>query len=115
MPTGLCTDERFAGHAPPDHVEGRADGEHPERPARLVAIDRALDDSGLRARCVPVAARVATRAELERAHAPAYLDALEAKLAEGAGWLDPDTYFSTGSGPSSSASARFFEAALRWI
>jgi len=88
--TGLCTDERFRAH--------RAPREHPESPERLVAIDRALDAAGLRPRCVPVAARAATRAELELAHAPAYLDMLERTVAPGgSGWLDPDTFYSDGS------------------
>ncbi len=90
MKTGLCTDERFRAHVPP--------GQHPERPARLEAIDRALDAEGLRARTVPIAARPATRDELERVHDAAYLDALERELLrERAGWLDSDTYFSDGS------------------
>jgi acetoin utilization deacetylase AcuC-like enzyme len=72
--------------------------EHPERPARLQAIEHALVDSGVLARCVRVAARPATRAELERVHTPAYLDELEATLqGGGSGWLDPDTYYSPGS------------------
>src|SRR5205823_944237 len=66
--TGLCTDERFRAHHAPR--------EHPERPERLVAIDAALDAAGLRARCVAVAARPATRAELLGAHAAGYIDAL---------------------------------------
>ena len=87
--TGLCTDERFHAHAPPR--------EHPERPERLVAIERALEAAGLHARTVPVAARPATRAELERVHARDYLETLEAEIDGAAGWLDPDTYFSPGS------------------
>jgi acetoin utilization deacetylase AcuC-like enzyme len=87
--TGLCTDERFRAHHAPR--------EHPEKPERLVAIDRALAAAGLPAKCVPVAARLATRAELELAHAPDYLDALERTVGKGgAGWLDPDTFYSDG-------------------
>jgi acetoin utilization deacetylase AcuC-like enzyme len=87
--TGLVTDERFHAH--------RAPREHPERPERLVAIEKALAAAGLTERCIPVAARPATRAELELAHAPAYLDALERTVAHGgSGWLDPDTYYSPG-------------------
>lgn len=77
------------------HVAPRA---HPERPERLVAVERALAASGLTERCQPVPARLATRAELSRVHSPAYLDELEAKIAAGGqGWLDPDTYYSDGS------------------
>ena len=92
MTTGLCTDERFRAHVPP--------WEHPEKPERLAAIERALDEAGLPARMVRVAARPATRVELERVHGRAYLDELEATLANppgnGSGWLDADTYFSRG-------------------
>ena len=93
--TGLCTDERFRAH--------RAPREHPERPERLVAIERALAAPGraggpsLVDRCQRVAAREATRAELERVHAPEYLDLLERTVGRGgAGWLDPDTFYSDG-------------------
>jgi acetoin utilization deacetylase AcuC-like enzyme len=89
MTTGLCTDARFHEHRPP--------WEHPERPERLDAIERALEASGVTARTVRVEARPATRAELERVHSPAYLDGLERTLANGqTGWLDADTYFSPG-------------------
>jgi acetoin utilization deacetylase AcuC-like enzyme len=87
--TGLCIDERFRAH--------RAPREHPERPERLVAIDAALGQTGLVKRCIPLAARPARREELERAHAPGYLDELEAVVArDGSGWLDPDTFYSPG-------------------
>ncbi|MSP58948.1 MAG: histone deacetylase [Myxococcales bacterium] len=91
MRTGLVTNRLFREHVAP--------AGHPERPARLDAIDAALDAAGLPRRCVQVPARAATRAELERVHAPEYLDALE-RVVGGAtepGWLDPDTYFSVGS------------------
>ncbi|HEX4456993.1 MAG TPA: histone deacetylase [Polyangia bacterium] len=89
MRTGLVTDERFR-----DHVAPR---EHPERPERLVAIERALAEAGLVARCRRVAARPATRAELAVVHTAEYLDALEATVAKGGtGFLDPDTFFSDG-------------------
>ena len=90
MRTGLCTDERFRAH--------RAPREHPERPERLIAIERALVAAKLPERCVRVPARPATRAELERVHAPEYLDMLERTVAGGgSGWLDPDTFYSDGS------------------
>ncbi|MDB4968199.1 MAG: Histone deacetylase [Myxococcales bacterium] len=89
MRTGLCTDERFRAH--------RAPREHPERPERAAAIDRALDDSGLRPLCVKLDARPATREELLGAHSATYLDALESTVAKGgSGWLDPDTFYSDG-------------------
>jgi acetoin utilization deacetylase AcuC-like enzyme len=93
--TGLCTDERFRAHVPP--------WEHPERPERLVAIELALEEAKLPGRMVRVAARPATRAELERVHAAEYLDELEKAIGnppgDGSGWLDADTYYSHGTWP----------------
>jgi acetoin utilization deacetylase AcuC-like enzyme len=86
--TGLCTDERFLSHVPPR--------DHPERPDRLRAITRALAGAGLPARTRPVAARPATRAELERVHAREYLDELERLVPDQSGQLDSDTWFSPG-------------------
>jgi acetoin utilization deacetylase AcuC-like enzyme len=63
----------------------------------VAAIERALDEAGLRARTVEVAARPASRAELERVHTAEHLDALDRELQKGEGWLDSDTYFSAGS------------------
>ena len=91
LKTGLCSDQRFRNHvSPPDH---------PERPDRLVAIERRLDERGLRTRCQPVAARLATQEELERVHDAAYLRSLEQRVGVpgASGWLDPDTYYSPGS------------------
>lgn len=89
MRTGLLTDERFG-----DHVAPR---EHPERPERLVAIERALADAGLVAQCRRIAARLATRAELLTVHGADYLDTLESTIGKGgSGFLDPDTFFSDG-------------------
>jgi len=90
--TGLVSDVRFSLH--------RAPGEHPERPERVEAILAALDAGRLRSQLVPVDARPATRAELERAHASRFLDDLEATIGSPvladrkAGWIDPDTYYS---------------------
>jgi acetoin utilization deacetylase AcuC-like enzyme len=91
MKTGLVTDARFHAHAAPP-----LGMPHPERPERLVAIERALDDAGLTARLVRVPARPATREEMVRVHDPAYLDALEREVSGKSGWLDSDTFFSAG-------------------
>ena len=77
----------FAGHDP-----GRS---HPERPARLEAVT-----AGVRRCQVPatwVSPRPATRQELERVHAPGYLDAMAAFCAAGGGAVDADTVVSGGS------------------
>ena len=71
-----------------EHVPLR---EHPERPERLVAIDRALDGLGDSVRAL--APREATDEELLGAHERGYLDALAACVGSSRK-LDPDTYCS---------------------
>ncbi len=73
-------------------------GPHPERPGRLVAVERELaarDWAGFE----PRDSRPAERAVLERVHPAAYLDALEALCASGGGALDLDTLVVPGSWP----------------
>jgi len=79
MRTVLVTDEIFLRH---DTGPG-----HPERPDRLRAIYGRIKDLGL----TEIAARDATRAELEAVHAKAHLDDLEERIAGGARRLDADT------------------------
>jgi acetoin utilization deacetylase AcuC-like enzyme len=69
---------------------------HPERPARLEAVLKALEDEILDRREAPLAAREV----IARVHAPAYLDALDDAFpgpGEGLVSLDPDTSASPGS------------------
>jgi acetoin utilization deacetylase AcuC-like enzyme len=73
---------------------------HPEKIARLEAIEAVLERAPI-ANVETVAPRAATRAELERVHTPAHLDALAA-LAGKSVQLDPDT----------AMSPRSYEAAL---
>ncbi len=65
---------------------------HPESPLRLRAIEKHLDAAGLGSRVRREEAPFATRAQLERVHDPAYIEALE-RLAPASGLvhLDPDT------------------------
>ncbi|MBW2280102.1 MAG: histone deacetylase [Deltaproteobacteria bacterium] len=79
----LVRDPRFRDHAPPS--------QHPERPARLDAIDAALD--GLLDRVGELEPREAQDDELLRAHDKRHLDALRRVEGERA-QLDPDTYTS---------------------
>lgn len=81
--TALWVQDGDAAHAQPGH---------PERPARLAAVRDALAADGELATLPRLAAEPAPRAALERVHAPAYLDRLEAVCAAGGGDLDADTY-----------------------
>ena len=65
---------------------------HPECPARLSAIQDQLIASGLINYVQQMEAPKATREQIERVHAPAYLDAIEdASPSHGVVHLDPDT------------------------
>jgi len=71
------------GHAMPSWA--------PARPARLQAVDAALDAARHDVQVVDVPARAATRSELLRVHDGAYLDDLRDLCGIGGGELDPDT------------------------
>jgi len=81
----------------PRFVEHETGPAHPERPARLAAVLEGIDEVGLGEAVVRFAPRAATRAELERVHPPAYLDAVERFCAAGGGALDADTRAGPGS------------------
>lgn len=82
---------------------------HPEAPDRLAAIEAALRAAGLWTQLVHIEAPAASRAQLARVHAAAYLDAIEA-LAPEHGWvaLDGDTAMN----PHSLTAARHAAGAL---
>lgn len=67
---------------------------HPERPGRIDAAMRGVDDLHLGDDLVVVRSRAADRAELERVHSASYLDRLAEFCSDGGGDLDPDTYAS---------------------
>lgn len=71
-------------------------GAHPERAARIQAIDAALDAGGAPGwehRASPAA----TDAQLTAVHPPAHVDAIRALAGRGGGWIDGDTVCSPGS------------------
>ena len=70
---------------------------HPERPDRVPAALQGIRAAGLSDAVVPLAPRTATRQELELAHSPQYLQAIEELCQAGGGQLDPDTVASAGS------------------
>ena len=95
MTTALFTHPACLGHDP-----GRS---HPERPARLAAVLKALDAPEFATLDRREAPR-ADVAQVARAHSTAYVDEiLDAVPAQGLVGIDPDTYLSPDSG----------EAALR--
>jgi acetoin utilization deacetylase AcuC-like enzyme len=93
-----------------EHVVGEG---HPERPARLQAVDRGVHEAGLGDAVTAFAPREATRDELTAVHSPDYVDALQRFCAGGGGAIDADTAVVTqsydaalvaaGSGPSAIA------------
>ena len=81
---------------------GHETGAHPERAARIAAIERHLDETGwfgFERREAPVVSREL----LERCHTPGYVAAIERLCSAGGGHIDDDTLVSSGS----------WEAALR--
>src|SRR4051812_30261207 len=75
----------------PAYLEHDTGPGHPERPVRLEAVVAGIGQAGVDDAVVGVAPRAASRAELERVHPAAYLDALAAFCAAGGGHIDPDT------------------------
>ncbi|MEZ5177423.1 MAG: histone deacetylase [Acidimicrobiales bacterium] len=65
---------------------------HPERPARLRAVEEGIDDAGLRDALVPVEPVAATADDLARVHPATYTSAVEEFCARGGGYLDGDTH-----------------------
>ncbi len=61
---------------------------HPENAGRLRAIDRALDESGLRARLQTLAPRPAALDEITTVHAPEYVAALQRAMRQAPGYID---------------------------
>jgi acetoin utilization deacetylase AcuC-like enzyme len=78
--TGWCYDSRFLLH--------KTGPGHPERPERLRAINRALDEAGLLKRVTPLAFKAADRKWIETVHSPAYVRRVEAACAAGDAIID---------------------------
>ncbi len=69
-------------------------GRHPERPERLRAIWKHLDQSGLSGRCRRGETRLATGEELTRLHDPEYVDQVRLFCQERPGRIESDTVVS---------------------
>jgi acetoin utilization deacetylase AcuC-like enzyme len=85
----VATDPVFALHD-----TGRG---HPERAARLAAVQEGVERAGRTGELAPLGVRDATPAELERVHPGEYLAELEARSRSGGGRLDADTVLSADS------------------
>ena len=83
MTTALYRSPIFAEHDEPSHVENQR---------RLMAIDAALERSGLLDTGPQPAFAPATFDQLARVHDPHYIEALERAAQQGGGWIDGDTY-----------------------
>lgn len=79
-----------------DHHTGQG---HPERPARVLAALKGIEEAGLGGELVQLPPREASREELELVHAPHYLRSLEDFCHAGGGHLDADTLAGPGSWP----------------
>jgi acetoin utilization deacetylase AcuC-like enzyme len=88
----MATSVFFSHPASADHDTGK----HPERAARIVAIERHLDATGWWGFERRDAPRI-ERELLERGHNPDYVAALERLCAAGGGQIDEDTLVSEGS------------------
>ncbi len=70
---------------------------HPERPARLKAVEEGIVAAGLGEALVPVTPVPAGAADIARIHPESYTRALAEFCASGGGYLDGDTHAGTGS------------------
>jgi acetoin utilization deacetylase AcuC-like enzyme len=70
---------------------------HPERPARLQAVENGIDAAGVREALTPFAPVPAPAEAVARVHPGRYLLALEELCVAGGGQIDPDTVVSEGS------------------
>ena len=88
MPVGYVADQVYQKHDTNDHVEGKD---------RLTAIDEILVKTGLKEQLELIQPRPATIDEIATIHDRSYLQELKKEIDSGGGWLDPDTYVSSGS------------------
>jgi acetoin utilization deacetylase AcuC-like enzyme len=88
MKLAIAYDEAFL-----DHVER---GGHPERPERLIALRRAIEEAGIWEAAQHPVPREATVDELAGVHEKRYVESTLSRMEGRYGNLDPDTYFSPG-------------------
>jgi len=79
MSVAIITSSEYLKHDEPGH---------PEHAGRLRAIEKALDDSGLRPRLKAIAPRPATVEELTTVHTPGYVTTLKQVMDKAPGYID---------------------------
>jgi acetoin utilization deacetylase AcuC-like enzyme len=82
----------FISH--PDYLRHETGRRHPEEPARLTAIIRHLETTGMLADLVQAEPTEPSLDWLALAHTPEYIKAIEHACTRGVRALDPDTYIS---------------------
>ena len=88
MTTAITTNPQHAAHDEPRHVE---------QATRLIAIEAAIDASGLRADLLELAPRPASEQQILAVHEPRLLAAVRSTMQHEHAWLDADTYTTAGS------------------
>lgn len=84
MPTGIIQHEYFLRHDTGPN--------HPERPARLLAVCKALDEAGLTEQLTALDFQAASLKAIEAIHARAYVDRVASACATGESFIDvPDS------------------------
>lgn len=100
MKTAIVDDEVFDGHVSRGH---------PESPARLAAARRGIADAsgvlGDRWQTQNVVRRACSPDELASVHSERYVEQTLARISRGAGQLDADTFYSSGTGMAALAAA----------
>lgn len=85
---------------------------HPERPERLEATMRVLEETGLAEKVRVISPRDATPEEVGLVHPKSHVETVKRVAEEGGGWLDPDTHVSP---PSYLAALKSAGAALEGL
>jgi acetoin utilization deacetylase AcuC-like enzyme len=73
----------------PSALEHDTGARHPERPDRVLAVQRGIDDSGLRR--IDIESPAISRSDLALVHDPEYVEVIEVFCSVGGGALDRDT------------------------
>jgi acetoin utilization deacetylase AcuC-like enzyme len=81
----------------PLEAEEHVRAHHPERPARIGAVEDGIADLHLESDAVFLASRPAERSELVAVHSASHLDALARACSDGVAALDVDTYLTPAS------------------